>query len=244
MTKRLFTLSAPIARSAAALTLAAAAFGADPALASTWTEVGDAGEGLGSLQITSSLGGPSEALTTLSASLGSGTDADLFLINIFNPATFSATTVGTPDFGDAQMFLLSLSGQAIYLNDDADDSTFFSTLPGGSPLGPIGSGLYILGISNAGYDPVNANNVLLFKGGAFTDVRGPAGNLQPATLGGFADNTFQFGSQGAYTVTLTGAGTAIPEPTSLLLLATAGAACALTSRRRQPATAPASIVGA
>lgn len=241
MSKRIPSFGTSVARGAAALTLLAATFGAAPALASTWTEMGDAGQVLGGVQVTSSLQGPNAALTSLFGNLGSGADADLFLINIFNPGAFSATTVGSPGFGDTQMFLLSSSGQAIYLNDDADGSTFYSTLPGGSPIGPISAGLYILGVANAGYDPVNAVNDLLFAGGVFTDVRGPASNLQPSTLGGFADNTFGFGSAGDYTVTLTGAGTAVPEPSSLLLVAMAGAAGALTRRGRKPAAASDSI---
>ncbi len=208
---------------------------ANPVATVTWHEVGDAGQTLASVQQTSNPNGSSQPLTTIAGNLASGTDADLYMISIYDPAAFSATTVGTTGFGDTQLFLLTLTGQAIYLNDDADSGTFFSTLPGGSPLGPISAGLYILGVANGGYDPVNAFNELLFDIGLFTDVRGPAGNLQPTSLAGFTDNTFGFGAAGDYIITLTGAGASVPEPASLLLVAMAGVGCTLGSRRRKPA---------
>lgn len=223
-------------RRAGSLFVGATLLAAGSSMASEVVEFGDAGQTQASAQVTA---GYLTSLTSIFGSLSSSTDADLYLINILNPGAFSATTVNdTGGFLDTQLFLFSLSGAPVYANDDADGSTVRSTLPAGSSFGPLSAGLYILGISLSGYDPVNAVNQLLFDmSGLTTDVRGPNPSLQPASLVGFFDSTFYDASDN-YRIQLTGAGTAVPEPASALLVTLAGALCAATTirRRRHPQT--------
>ena len=204
--------------------------------ATTFTESGDAGQTVATAQMTSTGAG---SLTDIFGSLASSLDADLYLIRITNPATFSATTVnaigGTLD---TQLFLLSAAGAPLFVNDDdAGGLSVLSTLPSSSGFGALASGLYILGVAMSGYDPVNINNQLLFATGLPTSVRGAASGLSPAVLGGFFDSTFG-PDLGTYDIQLTGATAAavttpIPEPSIELMLLAGGALSAFVARRRR-----------
>lgn len=216
-----------------ALAAAAALAVAGTSMAAVVNEFGDAGQDTASAQVTA--GNPT-SLTDIFGSLRSAGDADLYLINIVNPGAFSATTVNsTGDFLDTQLFLFTADGAPVYTNDDADGSTVRSTLPAGSSFGPLAAGLYLLGISLSGNDPINAVSQLLFDSGLTTDVRGPNPSLQPASLSGFFDNTF-YDVRDHYRIQLTGAGTAVPEPGTALLAALGGAMCLGFSLRRRRET--------
>jgi hypothetical protein len=227
-----FPLRSAVARALSPWVVAAATMVSGPASAAIFTEVGDAGQTLATAQIAGAFGGASP-LSTIFGSLSSSTDADLYLINITHPLTFSATTIGGAL--DTQLFLFNLGGAPVFMNDDADGLTLQSTLPAGHALGPVSAGVYVLGVSLAGYDPVNEVNQLLFDVGLTTDVRGAAPGLSPASLFGFANNTF-FADSGDYAIQLTGTATVpVPEPVSSLLVAMALAACGVVTvkgRRR------------
>lgn len=204
---------------------------AGQAHASTYTEVGDAGQTLATVQDTSSAG-PLQSLTSISGSVLSSTDADLYLIHIADAASFMASADAGTQLFDPQLFLLTLSGTAVALNDDAAGGQ--STLPTLSGITGLTAGFYILGISQSGYDPVNAVNQLLFATGLPTDIRYAATGLQPTTLGGFSDGTF-FADSGTYTINLAGVDSlsvsAVPEPSTALLFAAGGLLAALRRRR-------------
>lgn len=213
---RLFS-SAP-KRALSSLAFAAATMFAGPALAGTYSEIGDAGKTVATAQFTTA----APSLSNIFGGLTSATDADLYVINILNPATFSATTVGSSL--DTQLFLFTLSGAPVYMNDDDINSlSGESTLPAGSGLGPTSAGLYLLAVSFFGYDPVNDVSQFLFESGLTTDVRGPASLVQPNSLGGWSDSGVP-DARAAYDIQLTGAAAAIPEPASALLVALACAA--------------------
>lgn len=220
--------------SGACALLAASVLAAGPASAAAWTESGDAGQTLGSAQVIAN--NVPTPLTSINGSFSDFHDVDLFKIYISNAAAFSATTVGG-NLMDTQLFLFTLSGQAVYTNDDdanyaSDGANFlFSTLPAGSALGPASAGYYLLGIALSGNDPVNAVNDLLFASGLTTDVRGPAGSLSPKTLADFTGGTF-FDERGGYTIQLTGAEMTIPEPTTTALALLAFGLCGVASSRR------------
>jgi len=187
--------------------------------AATFTEgPTDVGETLGTAAATGILGG--DPLTEISGLLATATDADLYLIQITDPSVFSATTVGL-DGADTQLFLFTAAGDAVYGNDDDPEGlSLQSTLPSGAASGPLSAGLYYLAVSVAGYDPVNAVSQLLFAIPTLpTDVVGPAAGVS-GPLVGFASSFT--GSSGAYSILLTGAATAVPEPSSLLALLGAG----------------------
>lgn len=216
----------------APVTLAvAAAFTAGQASAVTILEIDDAGQTLATAQNTTSAG-PLQSITALSGSVSSSTDADLYLIHIANPAAFFATADGSTTMFDPQLFLLTVAGAPVALNDDAAGG--LTTLPMLSGIASLAAGYYILGVSQSGYDPVNSANQLLFANGLTTDIRYAANGLQPATFSGFSDGTF-FADSGSYTVQLGGVdsftATAVPEPASALLLA-AGGLLVLSRRRR------------
>jgi hypothetical protein len=226
---------ATLARKAALLCAIASGF-ASPAHAVTYTEVGDAGQTQATAQVAGGVG----VLTDIFGLLRSPLDADLYLIKITDPATFSASTVNaTTGFLDTQLFLLTLAGAPLLLNDDEGSGLSVSSrLPSGSAAS-LAAGLYLLGISQSGYDPANSVNQLLFASGLSTAVRGPASGLQPAVLGQFADNTF-FADSGQYDIQLTGVA-AVPEPEISVMLLLGGAFCAYAGSRRRRKASPAAI---
>lgn len=240
MPKRKSPLTA-VALGAALLTLSA---GLPAVRAVIFSESFDAGQTPGSAQrTTTGTAAPGQALTDIFGSIASRTDADLFLITIINPTTFSATTVNpiTNAQLDTQLFLFALDGRPIYTNDDTPNGTSLqSTLPAGNSLRPTTAGTYLLGISISGYDPANSNNQTLFapvdENNASTDVRGPAAGLQPARLADFLGSGLAGVAAGQYDIQLTGAVTAVPEPSTWVLGVIGAAGLALVSSRRRRAT--------
>ncbi len=189
--------------------------------AQTYTETGDAGQSLPSAQATGTSSG--NPLTTIFGTLSNGSDADLFLIMITSPTMFSATTNNSLTIAsglDTALFLLNSSGAAIYTNDDANGTTLQSTLPAGSSFTmSLSPGIYYLGISITGNEPVNLNNQLLFAGypgGDSTAVRGPAAGISPQTLSSF-NGANSFSQSGAYRIDLTATASAVPEPSAVVL---------------------------
>ena len=209
------------------LPLALSIFAAGALHAQTYNETGDAGANLSGAQGTGATSG--QALTTISGSILNGFDGDFFYITVSNPAAFSITTVGGSTL-DTMLFLFTLAGNPVFLNDDAPGgASLQSNLPAGT-FSSLAAGTYIVGISLSGAEPINSGNQPLFADGVFsTDIRGPRpGALGPVT--GVTGATFS--ETGAYSITLTGAQTAIPEPSSLVLLAGSGIGTLLLLRRR------------
>jgi hypothetical protein len=198
--------------------------------AQTYAELGDAGASVGGAQATGAGGG---ALNFITGSILNNGDGDFFYITLANPGIFSATTVGNGNTLDTLLYLFTAAGSPIFLNDDAaGGASVGSTLPAGSSFTmSLAAGTYIIGISLSGAEPINAGNQQLFADGVFsTDLRGPrAGALGPVT--GVSQGAF-IGS-GAYTIQLSGATmSAVPEPSSVVLLACAGIGGLVVLRRR------------
>jgi hypothetical protein len=209
-------------RVAGALLIGAAVAFAAPAGATPWTESGDAGELVGTAQVTIGVGD----LTSIDGDIAA-TSADLYLLHIYDPTAFSATTVGGATF-DTQLFLFDSAGVGVYANDDS--SGFQSTLPAGNVNGPTAVGDYLLGITGFNYDPVNVGG-LIFSPSGFSDVPGP-NNTDPLTgWTGTALSNF-----GTYSIALTGASfaqaTSVPEPGTALLMGAGLLGLVLLRRRR------------
>jgi hypothetical protein len=211
---------------ATALAAAAMLALALPATAQTWDEVGDAGDLPGTAQVTVGAG----PLTSITGTVSSGTDGDLYQIFITGGGTFSATTVGTPGtLLDTQLFLFNGAGIGVYANDDTVGSAR-STLPSGNPLTPTTPGLYFLAITGFDRDPVSSAG-FIFPNTPFQGVFGPTGPGGRQPLSGY-DGPGQF--TGTYTIALTGAEFAvIPEPGTLTLLGASALGLLAYSRRRR-----------
>jgi PEP-CTERM motif len=208
-------------RVAGALLIGAAVAFAAPAGATPWTESGDAGDLVGTAQVTVGTG----ALTSIDGAIASYM-SDLYLIHIDDPTAFSASTVGGAGF-DTQLFLFDSTGVGVYANDDS--SGLQSTLPAGNANGPTAVGDYLLGISSWDRDPVNVGG-LVFPTTPFSGVLGP-NNLDPLT-GWSSTGSFN----GTYSIALTGTSfaqaTSVPEPGTALLMGAGLLGLVLLRRRR------------
>ena len=213
------------------------------AAAATFTEVGDAGQTLATVQGTASAAAPAgTALTSISGTIPTTAqqDADLYAFRIDTPTTFSVTTVGGTTL-DTAVFLFSTNGAPIATNDDASSGTSTgSTLSAGNTLyANLPAGTYFLGISLSGNEAVNSVSQLLFNpypGGDSTATRGAASGLNPATLSNFNSNALGGETTSAYAITLTGASTAaVPEPSTCVLL-TLGATATISLLRKSRRT--------
>lgn len=224
-------------RSLTVLALATLGF-TTSAFAGSYTEVGDAGQLVGAAQSTVGTG----SLTDIYGSVSDVHDVDLYLINITNFAAFSASTVnsGTDAFLDTQLFLLTTSGKAVCANDNSGGG-FQSLLGAGSCGSGLGNGQYLLGIGSGFYDPVDANNVLLFApNNGLETVRGPNSTF---ALAGYTDNGAFDPNFGAYDIQLTGAAavSAVPEPATVALMLGGLAICGLSASRRQRSSTKTSV---
>lgn len=168
-------------------------------------------------------------------------DADMYCINILNPAAFSATTVGGTS-ADTNLSLFTLSGVALAFNDNTSTSVRQSTLTGLFVPAP---GLYLLAVSrnDVGFGaatytrPLDSLGNLIFDGppqGSTVGNRvGEFAPLVPGTsiAGWETASGFQLFNTN-YNIFLTGADYhLVPAPGSMALLGLSGLA-GLRRRRR------------
>jgi Ca2+-binding RTX toxin-like protein len=167
------------------------------ASAVTVTEVGDAGDLPATAQVATGLG----PVDTITGTISSSSDADMYRIGITGGGTFSATTVGTPGtLSDTQLFLFDASGFGVEANDDCPGTgSVRSCLPAGG-LSPSAGGIYYLAISSFDRDPVSPGG-LIFPSFPFDGVFGPTGPGGGQAISGWSGS----GGSGTYTIQLTGA---------------------------------------
>jgi hypothetical protein len=228
------------------VTLAATFLSVAPAHAAAYTEVGDAGDLPGTVQVVS--GAANTALTAINGTITATngiSEGDMYQIFISSPTTFSATTtgfvIGANDF-DTQLFLFTVAGKGIIANDDDGNSGGSqSTLPVGSFT--LGAGVYDLLITGTGRNPGNASGAIFpsFVDGSDPSlVYGPTG---PGGASAFTTYVGNSGENGKYSIALTGAqfvaaavNTTVPEPSTIAIFA-AGIPLLVVSRRRRAARA-------
>lgn len=175
-----------------------------PPPAPDWDEAVDGGGDAGETPATVQTCAGSGALNTLVGAVDVSGDADAYLINICDPAAFSASTVNPQTAGDTQLWLLNPATNLGIVHNDDDpslaggllsvlSSAFTSSLPAGN---------YVLVVSRYNSDAVDSAGGLLWNNAPFTDETAPDG---PAAGNPWADFNNAASGVGAYRVNLTGA---------------------------------------
>ncbi len=175
---------------------------------------------------------------------GGASDVDAYLITINNADWDIEVTAGSET--DTRLWLFDTAGNLLMFNDDSSQSgaalhsllSDTATFPGAdglvnSPIDPAVGDQVIVVVNGFADDALDANGVnLADSGNSFDGLHG----INPASDGVFASWEGAVNAGGTYTLALSGAnfGTlvAIPEPTSLGLLAL-GLGCVVVRRRRK-----------
>lgn len=180
----------------------------------TWTEVGDAGrDGIDEAQLTFGAG----PLTSIVGNITGNADVDVYCIRITDEAAFTASTVGGAAF-DTVLYLFDVAGNGLVFNDDSlgAQSTIDSTLV-------LSNGVYFLAISSFGVaadSPAtrardeNDQPIFSYPSPGQTPVNACGGALRPscnAISGRLSFWSSGGGSNGAYTIALTGADFCAPR---------------------------------
>lgn len=215
-----------------------------PSHATTFTELGDAGNLPGTAQVMSGIGLLTEIHGTLSPANGDG--QDMYRLYIDGSGTFSATTVGGVGF-DSQLFLFDTSGKGVYANDDVRFRDFApSTLPAGDPLTPIATGYYYLAITQCCSTPISASGqIFTVAGPNHRALSGPTGVGGDLPVTGYLGAFSQFPALGGpYQIFLSGAhltdahlaappASVVPEPHTFTLMLAGLGMMGLCAHRRK-----------
>jgi MYXO-CTERM domain-containing protein len=211
----------------AALALLTALSAGTSAFGQVWNEAGDAGDMPGTAQAAVGAG----ALTDIFGTVSGLTDADMYLIDITNPAAFSATTNIAPGtMADTTLYLFNLNGTGIAKNDDVSASNYLSVMPVGDVnYASLAPGQYLLAVGGFAFAPFWNNPPavladLIFDVNTYTGVLGPQ---NPGPILGWA-NAGAY-DQGTYHITLTGA-SMVPAPGAMVVVGLAGL---VAGRRRR-----------
>jgi hypothetical protein len=174
--------------------LAGLMFATAPALASTWTEQGDAGELPASAQITAGLG----ALTQVAGWLPTDSDIDMYCIRIADRNAFFAfrtcAAISEPD-----LWLFDQNGVGVELNDGC----MFGQTNLSSPFVPV-NGLYYLAISLSDRDARTNANLNIWNPPFVSAPRAPDGPGAPGAVLAWGGSPFPLGPVN-YTIQLGGA---------------------------------------
>ena len=172
-----------------------------PDPANRWGEQDDAASTTSGAQITMG----TLALSSITGSLNSANDADMYLIQICDPNNFSAdTTAGPGTVSDSQLFLFSLTGIGRKFNDDLPaGATNLSRLTNSFLAG---AGSYILAVSSYDVDPMDSQAREIWLDQPYTTERAPDGPGANFPVNFWAGS----GDSGTYTIALTGTCFAAP----------------------------------
>jgi hypothetical protein len=173
------------------LLLVTLAFTASFACGQTWIEDGDAPDLLPGQTTT----GPG-TITTISGTLDSGSDVDLFAIQIDDPATFSAQTCGGTSI-DSALYLFDASGNGVAMSEDACGTQSWITDQFVNT-----TGIYYVAMTAYDYDPLNDGGLDIWNDSPWDEERAPDGPGAPGPLAGWGGSA---GGSGTYNIYLTGA---------------------------------------
>jgi hypothetical protein len=175
---------------------AAAAVAVLPAAAQDWNEIGEAGDLVGTANVTIGSG----PLIEINGVIEAGGDADMFCITVTDEDTFSATTVGGTTL-DTQLWLFDHDGMGIAFNDDD---------PGGAGLQSTVTGMFIsapgtyyIAVSTYDWDAIDAAGSALWEDAPWNVERAPDGPGAANPVASWGGSTAH---SGPYTITLTSAG--------------------------------------
>jgi MYXO-CTERM domain-containing protein len=209
------------------LALVAAMGAASSVFGQVHNEAVDAGDMPGQAQAVVGAGAVTDIFGTVTGLF----DADMYVINITNPAAFSATTNIAPGtMSDTTLYLFNMNGTGIAKNDDVSGANFLSDMPvGAAQYASLAPGQYILAVGGYAFapfwnNPPAALSDLIFDVNTFTGVQGPQ---NPGPIQGWA-NAGAY-SEGTYHITLSGA-EMVPAPGAVALLGLAGL---VAGRRRR-----------
>lgn len=209
----------------------------------TWSEVGDAGDIFTPAQLTSGVG----AITSITGmtSIAASDRVDAYRITVTDPSAFYAAT--TPAYGgsasfDTRLFLFTLFGQPLLMNDDFPAGSPFQSLLAGpafymgtgealvdNPQELVAGQEYILAIAGFSEMIETASNQEMFRVDTLFDFDALYGP-DPAVPGAPHHWENAFGPTGTYTIALAGATFAVPAPGALSPCVLFGA---LALRRRR-----------
>ncbi|CAG0985330.1 hypothetical protein PHYC_01990 [Phycisphaerales bacterium] len=133
-----------------------------------WNEIVDGGSDAGDLPFSAQAPVGSGTLNAIAGDMGAD-DADMFLIEICDVFSFSATTVGGAGF-DTQLFLFNLDGTGVTHNDDSGGVQ--STI---TNIFVPANGQYYLAVSRYDHDPINDGAAEIWLDDPFNVERAPDG---------------------------------------------------------------------
>ncbi len=174
---------------------------------SIWLEV-NAGAQLANADITAGLG----PLTGIIGALSNQTlGADMYEIYILDPEAFSATTIGNGNKPaiDPALYLFDSGGHGLFGNDNISNGNKQAQIPLGT-TDLLTAGRYYLLIAPSGHLPETKTGSSIF--GAITGTTGI--DIGSGVLKQYGGTPSGDDSGKGYQIQLTGAGFAIPEPSS------------------------------
>ncbi|MBL8754725.1 MAG: DVUA0089 family protein, partial [Planctomycetes bacterium] len=157
----------------------------------TWSEFPDAGDLPGNAQAPVGTVSP---LTAIVGNLVGATDVDMFLIEIADASSFSASTVGGATF-DTQLWLFHTDGRGVAANDDSAASAQSALTAAMLPH----PGRYLLAITGYDRDPI-ASGAQMWNDTPYNVERRPDGPRRGEALDGWSGSAVA----GAYSIALTG----------------------------------------
>lgn len=190
------------------------------AQAATWTETDEAADLISTAQLPTGNG----SLTSITGTISTNFDADLYKIYISNPVNFSAlVSGGNEDEWDSAVALFNNDGLGVYYNDDAIFDNGQAGLPSNHSSGPQTPSIYYLAIFDDDQAPLSGSastaNDLIFPQSdyPYTQILGPVGPGGSLPLAGWGALVTEVPLNGTYSIALTGV-SFVPEPETYAML--------------------------